>query len=60
VAYPFAFPAPSAAGWFHRALSADPRAANPPAGPGWLHEVKHDAFRTLARKQGERVDVWSR
>jgi bifunctional non-homologous end joining protein LigD len=34
--------------------------ANPPAGPGWLHEVKHDGFRTLARKQGKRVDVWSR
>jgi ATP dependent DNA ligase domain len=32
----------------------------PPVGPGWLHEVKHDGFRTLARKQGERVDVWSR
>ena len=34
--------------------------ANPPAGPGWLHEVKHDGFRTLARKQGERVEIWSR
>jgi bifunctional non-homologous end joining protein LigD len=34
--------------------------ANPPAGPGWLHEVKHDGFRILARKQGERVEVWSR
>jgi len=33
---------------------------NPPAGPGWLHEVKHDGFRILARKQGERVEVWSR
>jgi bifunctional non-homologous end joining protein LigD len=32
----------------------------PPAGPGWLHEMKHDGFRILARKQGERVDVWSR
>jgi bifunctional non-homologous end joining protein LigD len=32
----------------------------PPAGPGWLHEVKHDGFRTLARKQGARVEVWSR
>jgi bifunctional non-homologous end joining protein LigD len=32
----------------------------PPAGPGWLHEVKHDGFRILARKQGERVQVWSR
>ena len=28
--------------------------------PGWLHEMKHDGFRILARKQGERVDVWSR
>jgi bifunctional non-homologous end joining protein LigD len=32
----------------------------PPVGPGWLHEVKHDGFRTLVRKQGERIDVWSR
>ena len=36
-----------------------PTLANPPAGPGWLHEVKHDGFRILARKQGERVEVWS-
>jgi bifunctional non-homologous end joining protein LigD len=34
--------------------------AAPPAGPGWLHEVKHDGYRILARKQGERVEVWSR
>jgi hypothetical protein len=33
---------------------------HPPAGPGWLHEVKHDGFRILAWKQGERVEVWSR
>jgi ATP-dependent DNA ligase len=25
-------------------------ARRPPAGPGWLHEVKHDGFRILARK----------
>ena len=36
------------------------RVANPPAGPAWLHEVKHDGFRILARKQGERIEVWSR
>jgi bifunctional non-homologous end joining protein LigD len=34
--------------------------ARPPSGPGWLHEVKHDGFRILALKQGERVRVWSR
>jgi bifunctional non-homologous end joining protein LigD len=57
VAFP-AFSAPNA-GSFHRALSPT-LVANPPAGPGWLHEVKHDGFRILARKQGERVEVWSR
>jgi hypothetical protein len=30
-------------------------AARPPSGPGWLHEIKHDGFRILARKQGEQV-----
>jgi bifunctional non-homologous end joining protein LigD len=34
--------------------------AYPPAGPGWLHEIKHDGFRILAWKRRERVLVWSR
>jgi bifunctional non-homologous end joining protein LigD len=38
----------------------EPTLTDPPAaGSGWLHEVKHDGFRILARKQGERVTVWS-
>jgi ATP-dependent DNA ligase len=32
----------------------------PPAGAGWLHEVKQDGFRILVRKLGERSKVWSR
>jgi bifunctional non-homologous end joining protein LigD len=32
----------------------------PPAGLGWLHEVKHDGYRILARKDGSRVTLWSR
>jgi bifunctional non-homologous end joining protein LigD len=24
-------------------------AKEPPAGPGWIHEIKHDGFRILAR-----------
>ena len=32
----------------------------PPSGPGWTHEVKHDGFRILARKEGQRVTLWSR
>ena len=32
----------------------------PPAGSDWRHEVKHDGYRIVARKQGERVTLWSR
>jgi bifunctional non-homologous end joining protein LigD len=32
----------------------------PPLGPNWAHEVKHDGFRLLARKKGQRVTLWSR
>jgi bifunctional non-homologous end joining protein LigD len=33
---------------------------HPPNGPDWLHEIKHDGFRILARKQGAKVTLWSR
>ena len=26
-----------------------------PSGDGWLHEIKHDGFRIIARKTGARV-----
>src|SRR4051795_4242162 len=29
-------------------------ADRPPAGPGWLHEIKFDGYRVIARKDGER------
>jgi hypothetical protein len=60
VAYlPGAFP-PHLAGRLHPTLSASPRRPRPPAGPGWLHEVKHDGYRIVARKEGERVSLWTR
>jgi ATP-dependent DNA ligase len=31
-----------------------------PSGSQWLHEVKHDGFRIIARKDGERVRLYSR
>ena len=34
--------------------------ACPPAGPGWLHEMKHDGYRLVARKDANRVTLWSR
>ena len=30
-------------------------APNPPAGAGWLHEIKHDGFRIIARKNGAAI-----
>jgi bifunctional non-homologous end joining protein LigD len=38
-----------------------PRPAKaPPAGPDWIHEVKHDGFRILARRDGPKVRLISR
>ena len=31
----------------------------PPSGP-WIHEIKHDGFRVVARKDGARVKLYSR
>src|SRR3954465_14113992 len=35
-------------------------AAKVPEGDGWLHELKHDGFRVVVHKEGERVHLWSR
>src|SRR6266700_2785760 len=32
----------------------------PPSGPMWLHEIKHDGFRVIARKDDKRVRLYSR
>src|SRR5262245_23181833 len=32
----------------------------PPSGKEWLHEIKHDGFRVIARKIGKRVRLYSR
>jgi bifunctional non-homologous end joining protein LigD len=31
-----------------------------PSGGQWLHEIKHDGFRIIARKEGQRVRLYSR
>ena len=35
-------------------------ASQPPSGEEWLHEIKHDGFRIIARKDGKRVTLYSR
>ena len=35
-------------------------AKEPPVGPGWIHEIKHDGFRILARRDKDRVRLATR
>jgi ATP-dependent DNA ligase len=35
-------------------------AERPPSGPGWLHEIKHDGFRLMARRDGAGVRLLTR
>jgi ATP-dependent DNA ligase len=32
----------------------------PPAGPDWIHEIKHDGFRIMARRDGSKIRLISR
>jgi bifunctional non-homologous end joining protein LigD len=32
----------------------------PPSGPGWIHEIKHDGFRIMARRDGARIRLITR
>jgi bifunctional non-homologous end joining protein LigD len=36
------------------------KAPRPPSGGRWLHEIKHDGFRVIARKAGDQVRLFSR
>src|SRR3954465_1402007 len=35
-------------------------ADRPPSGPGWLHEIKFDGYRVIARRDGEQIRLWAR
>ena len=51
-------PNPFLASQLHPALSACP--CEPPSGPGWLHEIKFDGYRVVARQDEEQVRLWAR
>jgi ATP-dependent DNA ligase len=36
------------------------RATKPPIGPQWIHEIKHDGYRLIACKRGDRVRLFTR
>jgi bifunctional non-homologous end joining protein LigD len=35
-------------------------AIRPPAGPQWVHEIKHDGYQLIVRRVGDRVRLWTR
>ena len=51
-------PRPLPAGFIAPCLPTS--APQPPSGEAWLHEIKHDGFRVIARKSGDRVKLYSR
>jgi bifunctional non-homologous end joining protein LigD len=36
------------------------RAVKPPAGPEWVHEIKHDGYRLQVRRNGDVVRLFTR
>ena len=35
-------------------------ASTPPSGAGWVHEIKHDGYRMIVRRDGPSVRIYSR
>jgi bifunctional non-homologous end joining protein LigD len=36
------------------------RALKPPAGPGWVQEIKHDGYRLQVRRDGDAARLFTR
>jgi len=36
------------------------KVARPPTGPLWVHEIKHDGYRLMVRRDGSRVRCFTR
>src|SRR5215467_14555351 len=36
------------------------QASRPPSGPDWVHEIKHDGYRLIARRYGPEVRLYTR
>jgi bifunctional non-homologous end joining protein LigD len=35
-------------------------AHEPPSGPGWIYEIKHNSYRMMARRDGAGIRLFSR
>jgi bifunctional non-homologous end joining protein LigD len=36
------------------------RAAQPPTGSDWVHEIKHDGYRLIVRREGDTVRLFTK
>ena len=36
------------------------KATRPPSGPQWVHEIKHDGFRLMVRREGSRIRCFTK
>src|SRR5258706_15456191 len=36
------------------------KASKPPSGPDWVHEIKHDGYRLIVRRDGPAVRLYTR
>src|SRR5712675_3645918 len=36
------------------------KAHKPPSGPDWVHEIKHDGYRLIVRREGKAVRLFTR
>jgi len=36
------------------------KVARPPSGPSWVHEIKHDGYRLMVRRDGSRIRCFTR
>jgi hypothetical protein len=48
-------------GWLRRlGLEHMVEATRPPSGPPWVHEIKHDGYRLMVRRNGLRIRCFTR
>jgi len=59
-AFRIGIPAPAwrASGFIKPCLPT--KAVRPPSGPPWVHEIKHDGYRLMVRRDGLRVRCFTR
>jgi len=58
VPYPLAMIVRRPSGFIEPCLPS--KAARPPSGPLWVHEIKHDGYRLMVRRDGLRVRCFTR